>query len=129
MIEVVLRRVLVLIGVATVVTGLTQLVVPEWVLGIVHANTSATSAHFFATVGMFMVLFGGVLLHALWSGRHYPLVVFWTALQKLGASALVYLGVKNGVFGAIALGVCGFDFLSGLIAFWYWRKIMTKEGR
>jgi hypothetical protein len=46
--------------------------------------------------------------------------VLWAALQKFGASAAVGLGVMHGVFSPVALGVAGFDLLSGILALMYW---------
>jgi len=121
--EKLLHRLLVIIGVLTILTGLTQLLFPNLVLGVLSAETTPTTAHFFATVGMFMIVIGGVFVQSLLSESPDPVVVLWTALQKLGASALVALGVSYGVFAWIALGVAGFDLLSGLLALLYWRKL------
>ena len=46
-----------------------------------------------------------------------------TAAQKLGASAAVGLGVRRGLLSPLALGVAGFDALSGLLALDYWRRL------
>lgn len=121
------HRLLVIIGVLTVLSGLTQLFLPSLVLRILSAETTPTTAHFFATVGMFMVIVGGLLLHSLLSSRPDPVVVLWTALQKFGASVLVALGVTHGLFAGLALGVAGFDLLSGLLAILYWRKLPASQ--
>lgn len=116
-------KVLVVISVLTVVSGATQLVKPDFVLKIISGETTATSTHFFAIVGMFMVLFGGAMLHALLSKKHHPVVVLWAALQKLGAFAAVGLGVLNAIFSPLALLVAGFDLLSGILFIIYWLSI------
>jgi len=49
--------------------------------------------------------------------------VLMTAAQKLGAAAAVGLGVKRGLLAPLALGVAGFDALSGLVALDHWRRL------
>jgi hypothetical protein len=118
-----LRRVLVLIALLTVVSGLVQAVAPGVLLALLSADATPTSRHFFGIVGMFMVLFGGMLWHALAAGGPQPVPILWAALQKLGASLAVGLGVWNGIFSPLALGVAGFDLLSGVLALVYWRAV------
>jgi hypothetical protein len=121
-----LSKVLVAIAAITVLSGLGQLLVPGFVLRIVGGTPSPAANHFFGIVGMFMVLFGGMLLQALLSAGHHPIVVFWSGLQKFGASAAVALGVLRAVFGPLALLVAGFDLLSGLLILAYWRMIRSE---
>jgi hypothetical protein len=100
------------------------MVVPGFVLGVVAGGEGPKAEHFFGIVGMFMVLFGGLLLHDLAheeGSRGDRVVLLWCALQKLGASAAVGLGVAHGVFSSLALGVAGFDLLSGVIFLLYRR--------
>ena len=122
-----LHRLLVIISLVTVLSGLTQLVFPGLVLRILSAEQTATSSHLFATIGMFMVGFGGVFLHSLLTARPDPVVVLWAALQKFGAFALVALGVAHGLFAWLALGVACFDLVSGLLAGLYWRKLGASQ--
>jgi predicted patatin/cPLA2 family phospholipase len=114
-----LRWLLASIAAATVVSGAVQLIVPGFVLGFLDAESSPASRHFFGIVGMFMVLFGGLLLHALARPKENPAAFFWAGLQKLGACAAVSLGVARGLFSPLALGVAGFDLLSGLLILSY----------
>src|SRR4051812_30035790 len=83
---------LVLIAASTLLTGGLQAIKPAFILHILSAETTVTSRHFFAIVGMFMVLFGGATLHALLSARHHPVVILWSSLQKFGAAIAVALG-------------------------------------
>jgi hypothetical protein len=122
-----LRLTLVAIGAITVVTGGTQIVAPGFVLGLLSAETTEATRHLFATVGMFMVLFGGLLIQALLDRGEHPMVVLWASLQKLGASAAVLIGVVGGVFAAVALAVAGFDLLSGLLGLALWNRIRRAE--
>lgn len=116
-----LRRVLLLIAVLTVISGLVQAAAPGRLLGLLSAESTPATRHFFGIVGMFMVLFGGLLWHALASHSPQPIAVLWAALQKFGASMAVALGVWHGIFSPLALGVAGFDLLSGILAIMYWR--------
>jgi len=104
-----------------------QMVRPALVLGVIDGESTATSRHFFGIVGMFMVLFGGAMLHALRSATHHPVVVLWAGLQKLGAFAAVGLGVWRGLFSWLVLGVAVFDLVSGLLIFWYWLTIRSAS--
>jgi len=115
--------VLCVIAVVTVVSGAVQAYVPAFVLGFIGGDPTPGNLLSFGIVGMFMVLFGGMLLHALINRRHHPVVVLWAGLQKFGASGAVGLGVMRGLFSSLALGVALFDLLSGCLILWYWLAI------
>jgi hypothetical protein len=114
---------LALIAAGTVVGGLVQIFAPGFVLEFIGGETTRGNRHSFGIVGMFMVLFGGLLLHALLSARHHPLAVLWAGLQKLGAFFAVGLGAMWGLFAPLAWGVAFFDLLSGVLILWYWLTI------
>ena len=118
---------LLLIAASTAVTGSVQVIAPRFILRLLSAEVTITSRHFFAIVGMFMVLFGGATLHALLSFKHHPVVILWSSFQKFGASGAVALGVQRGVFSSLAIIVAVIDLLSGLLAFWYWRRIKREN--
>jgi hypothetical protein len=107
------------IGAITAATGVLQAAVPQATLGPLRADDSPTVRHFFGTVGMFMACTGSLLV----ARPADPAVVLMTAAQKIGASAAVGLGVKRGLLSPLALGVAGFDALSGLLALDYWRRL------
>jgi hypothetical protein len=110
------RRIAGLIAGVTVLTGAAQIIAPQWLLPLIAAQPSTpVAAHLFATVGMFMVLFGGALLHAQRRPQALSVVLLWAALQKIGAAAMVGWGVGQGVFVSLALAVAAFDFTSGLL--------------
>jgi len=117
-----LRRGLLAISAATVLTGLAQVVAPATMLRLVGAEASPTAAHFFAIIGLFMCLFGGLLWQVLRSAAYQPAAVRWAGLQKLGAAVAVGLGVQAGIFSALALGVAGFDLCSGVLILVYLRQ-------
>ena len=70
------------IAALTVVSGGTQLVAPGFVLDIIDGDSNDTSRHFFAIVGMFMVIVGGLLLHGLLRPPVPAYVALWCALQS-----------------------------------------------
>ena len=113
------RTVLRGIGALTAGTGALQAAVPQATLGPLKAEDSPTVRHFFGTVGMFMACTGGVLV----ARSEDRAVVLMTAAQKLGAAAAIGLGVRRGLLSPLALGVAGFDAVSGLIALDYWRRL------
>src|SRR5690606_34912060 len=117
-----LSLIVVLISVVTILSGLTQVVAPHVVLGIIGAEVSPASSHFFGIVGMFMALFGGLMLHSLYSRHTSPEAVLWCALQKLGAFVAVTLGVVNEIFNLLALAVAIFDLFSGLLFLYFLRQ-------
>jgi hypothetical protein len=111
------------IAIATAVSGLLQMVIPTLVLGIIKGDMAPANLHSFAIVGMFMLLFGGMMMNAMLSHAHHPIAVFWSALQKFGAFVAVAIGVLNDLFAPIAWLVALFDLASSLLFFIYWRKI------
>jgi len=111
--------VVVFISVTTVISGLTQIIAPSVVLTFVGATVDSSSLQLFGTIGMFMFLFGAMMLHAVYSKSANPAAIIWSAFQKFGAAIAVGIGVCAGVFGAIALAVALFDLLSGFLIFYY----------
>jgi hypothetical protein len=113
-----LARLLQAIGAITVVSGVVQLAVPAFVLRLVGGEPGASALHFFGIVGMFMLLFGLLMVYGV--GADQPAYPLWIAgAQKFGAAAAVMLGVFKGLFGPLAWGVSGFDFLSGILVVMY----------
>ena len=114
------------IAVLTIVSGAVQMAWPGFILGLVGAESDATSRHFFGIVGMFMVLFGGLALHGVRVSSLPALI--WSGLQKAGAVAAVLLGIRHGIFSLAALPIAGFDFLSALfLAAYSWRVAGSDE--
>ena len=122
--EKLLYWILVLISVTTLVSGIVQIFAPAFILGIVGAEITAATRQCFATIGMFMFLFGGLLLQVLLSREVIAPVFLWAGLQKIGAFIAVGIGVMNHVFSPAAMLVASFDLLSGILVFVY-MKIAT----
>jgi len=112
-----------LIAAITVISGLTQALAPRFILAMIGGQATPTSEHFFGIIGMFMLLFGGALLHEVLSPLPQPIVALWAALQKVGAVAAVGLGVSKHIFSPLALLVASFDLISALFIFLYWSRI------
>ncbi len=121
-----LRGAVAAVAAITVVSGLGQLVLPGLVLDALGAESTPTTRHFFATVGMFMAVVGAVTLHALVAPEPPAYVVLWAALQKAGAVAAVTVGVARDLFDPLALAVAGFDLLSAALAFVLWQRLRTS---
>ena len=118
-----LNLIVIVISFATILSGLTQMIMPGFVLAFIGATITETSSHFFAIVGMFMTLFGGLMLHAVYSAQPQKPAILWCAFQKLGAFVAVGLGIINGIFMPIAAGVALFDLFSGLLFLYYLKKV------
>ncbi len=117
-----IRRALIAISALTMVSGIVQALAPRRMLQSLTAEDDATARHFFGTIGMFMFVVGGALLNALLRPGRDPVIVFWAAVQKLGAALAVGLGVRRRIFSPLALAVAFFDLLSGLLAAEHWRR-------
>ena len=120
------KIILKLIAFITVISGLIQLIWPAFVLEFISGAVNPATKHFFGIVGMFMILFGGLLYHALTGTKRRPVAVLWCGLQKFGAAGAVGLGVTRDIFSWLALGVAGFDFVSGIIIMMYWFSIQER---
>ncbi len=123
-----LRAVVAAVAALTVLSGLGQLVLPGVVLDALGAESTPTSRHFFAIVGMFMAVVGGVTLQALLAADPPSYVVLWCAVQKAGAVVAVTVGVTRDLFAGIALLVAGFDLLSALLAGLLWHRMQARAG-
>ncbi len=120
-----IRIIILLISVATLFSGAMQVVAPAFVLNFVGAEIDMTTKQLFATIGMFMFLFGGMMIHALYNEENNRVTVIWSGLQKLGASAAVFIGILHDVFVPLAAGVAVFDLFSGLLFFYYLKTLKS----
>jgi len=123
----IIQIIVVLISLATMVSGIVQVIAPRFVLGIVGSEVTSTTAYFFAIVGMFMILFGGLMLTTVYQAIPNRASVFWCALQKLGASLAVILGICHGIFQLPAGGIALFDGLSGILFLYYLSTLSKHE--
>lgn len=123
-----LLPVLKLIAALTVVSGLLQMVRPQWVLAVVGGESTPTGNHFFAIVGMFMVLFGGLMWQALAAEHPRRMPLLWCGLQKLGATFAVWIGFSRELFNWLALAVASFDFVSCALIFMFILTLRNNSG-
>jgi hypothetical protein len=112
---------LVIISVATVISGVAQMLRPAFILHLISAEVTPTTEQCFGIVGMFMALFGGMLLQVLLIRKPLTPVFLWAGLQKLGAAAAVSIGLVRHLFGPLAVAIIAFDFSSGVLIFVYLR--------
>ncbi len=122
-----LSPIVVIISFITIVSGLTQVIAPEFILSFIGAEITSTSQHFFAIIGMFMTLFGGMMLHAVYSSNKNEAAVMWAALQKLGAAVAVGLGILHEIFNPISATVALFDLFSGILFIYYYTTIYRNR--
>jgi hypothetical protein len=118
-----IRIIILLISLTTLASGAIQVIVPSFVLKFVGAQIDTTTSQLFATIGMFMFLFGAMMIHALYNEENNRVAVTWSGLQKLGASVAVFIGIFNGVFVPLAAGVAIFDLLSAVLFFYYLKTL------
>ena len=121
-----LTLIVVAISIITIISGLSQVFMPATVLKVIGAEVSPISSHLFGIVGMFMALFGSLMLHAVYRPHTSSIAVFWCAMQKLGAFVAVGIGVLTGLFSWMASGVAVFDLFSGLLFLYYIKTLNPK---
>ena len=124
------KLIILLISFITICSGLLQVSSPGFVLDFIGAEITYTTKLFFAIIGMFMALFGGMMIQALYSANRNDAAILWASFQKLGAALAVGLGIYFKIFNWFALSVAVFDLLSGLIFLRYYRaeqRARSKE--
>jgi hypothetical protein len=120
-----LRWTLFAIAAGTFLSGILLIAAQGIVLDALSAPTSTSDRLFFGIIGMFMAVVGGALSQTLLQAAPSLLVVGWSALQKLGASAAMSLAVALDVFSYYGLALAVFDFCSALLAIGYWWRIRS----
>jgi hypothetical protein len=120
-----LHWLLLAIAAGTFLSGLVLIALPGVVLDLLGAPTDTSDKLFFAIIGMFMAVVGGLLTHTLLRPPPSTIVVGWSALQKLGASVAMSLAVVLDVFSLAGLALVVFDFCSALLAGAYWWRIRS----
>lgn len=121
-----LRAVLAAIAAVTIISGAVQIPFGGPILAFLGVDPVPAARQLFGTVGMFMVVVGGLLLHTLLRPAAAREVVLWSAVQKAGAFAAVGIGVLAAVFAPVALFVAFFDLATAVLCFIYWRRPVTQ---
>ncbi|GAB4010390.1 hypothetical protein GCM10028808_21030 [Spirosoma migulaei] len=118
-----LRLIILGISVLTFISGLVQMIQPDFVLDFVGGESTPVTRHFFGTIGMFMLILGGLMVQALYEAQVSRAALFWGGLQKFGAAIAVGIGIMHGLMSPIAGLVASFDFVSGILFFVYLRSL------
>ena len=123
MIDFALRVVLGIIAAITVLSGLLLLVASDWTLHLIATDQTALTAHFFATVGMFMVITGALFLQSLLAHSNEPAIPFWIVVQKAASAVLMAWAVLRGLLFPLAYLVAAFDAVTAMLVFVFWRRL------
>jgi len=75
-----LRIINLAIAVITIISGLLQVISPSFVLKMVGGAINPTTCQLFATIGMFMFMFGGLMVQALYSEQQNGAAI-WLCLS------------------------------------------------
>jgi hypothetical protein len=98
-------------------------VAPGWTLHFIAPDQTALAAHLFATVGMFMVITGALFLQSLLTHANEPAIPFWIGVQKAASAVLMAWAILRGLLFPLAYLVAGFDAISALFVFLFWRRL------
>lgn len=118
-------RTLTALAALTIVSGAMQLANPDGAvapLGGDLAAAGATARFYVAAIGALLVVFGGLLLHALLSPQPHPAVFLWVGVEKLAYAAMAALGAAQGIYGSAAYGVTALDVVAGTLCLIQWRR-------
>jgi len=110
-----IRKLVGMIGVATVLAGLGQVALPVRALAFLASTPPASPSIFLiVTLGLFTTLFGAALLHETYLGVP-GVATLWAGAQKLVGAASVLIAVAIGALACRALLVTGFDAACGVV--------------
>ena len=121
--DAILRFILIVISAVTVITGILQLMFPSALLNLVAASSNPISSHLFGTVGMFMLITGALFLQSLLRHSRENVIPLWIGVQKTLAATLLMWAWYSDMFLSIVLLVAGFDAVSGVLCFVFWRRM------
>jgi hypothetical protein len=119
--------IVIVISVVTILSGVVQLIAPAFVLKNVGIAATPVTDQLFATIAMFMILFGGVVIHGVYSAQKSSAIILWAAFQKLGAAIAVGIGIYHGIFNHMSGAVASFDFCSGILFLYYFKQLKANE--
>lgn len=122
------RGLAVVVGVLTAASGLFVLTFPKTSLSLLGANDPDPAPYLFGLVGMFMLLFGGLLVDAARRPDPPPVALFWCLIQKVAAVIAMLVGVFTDVYGWFAVVVALFDAACALVIRALWRREAFRQG-
>ena len=106
----------------TLAAGTMAVLAPSPLLALLAVDPAQPALYLFGLFGLFVALFGGASLHALFGRGAGRLVLMWAAVEKLAVVAGFLVGVAHGIFGSLALAIAGADFAAGLLIVVYLRR-------
>ena len=112
----------------TAATGFVQMVRPQLVLGELTGDHAPLARHLFGTVGMFMTVAGATLHRSVAVPEPDRDLLRWAAVEKLGASTAVAIGVRRGLFSKRAIPVALFDLASAAACLAYSAQLSRAGG-
>lgn len=111
-----IRLALIFFSASTIMSGLAQLVAPEWSLETMGAEVTPTSVQLFRTIGMFAMVTGAMFMQALLRQSKEPAIPLWIGVEKFIATGLMGWGIMTGVFSSFAFLPASFGLISGILA-------------
>ncbi|MBI5474139.1 MAG: hypothetical protein HY961_17525 [Ignavibacteriae bacterium] len=116
------------IGVITVMSGIAQCVVPDFLLQALSPELTSTSRHFLLVTGVLTGSFGALLIHALRTSDWQHVALLWIGIQKILAAGAVGIAIRAKMFSTLALLAAGFDLVAGVMitAFWFWIRQQAR---
>lgn len=121
-------KICLLIGIVTVISGLSIVVLPGVALDVLDAESTVSTRMLFQITGMFTALFGGLQWHATRT-NDTGVAMRWCTLQKLGATIAMSVAVARDVFNPLALLVAAFDGVSAWLIWTLHRTLSTTGAK
>ena len=109
-------------GSLTLAAGVLAVLAPAPLLALLSVDPVQPARYLFGLFGLFVALFGGASLHAVFGRGAGRLVLVWAAVEKFAVVAGFLIGVVHGIFGPLALAIAGADFAAGLLIVVYLRR-------
>lgn len=122
-----LRAICLAIGILTVLSGLSIMVLPGVALDLLNAESTKSTRMLFQITGMFTALFGGVQWHAT-RNNDAGVALRWCTVQKIGATVAMAVATARDVFSPLALLVAAFDGVSAWLIWTYHRTLPRQDG-
>ncbi|WP_158799754.1 patatin [Pedobacter sp. L105] len=114
-----IHPIIILISIVTLITGVTQILAPAFLLRLLGAEVSLATIQIFGIIGMFIAIFGGMLIHANLTSSFDSRAILWSSFQKFGASIAIFASICTGLFAPIAALAGAFELISGLFFLYY----------
>jgi len=122
-----IRLIVLIIGFITTFSGVVPLVFTAFALKNVGIGNTPATVQLFATIGMYMVCFGGLIINGIYSAADNNVLMLWAGLQKFASAAAVSIGILHGIFNHLSIGIALTDFFSGVFIIYYYKCLKTDE--